>query len=256
MKQTAGAKCLSAVIIVGFLVALAGFRSVARADWNPGDPYKMHYPQLPDPLGWDVNFTQPKVLADDWLCTETGPVSDVHLWFSSHQDMPFNLFSVHLSIHADIPAGSGGAPYSMPGQELWAADIPAPSFSIRPWGTGNQGWYDPPGIAMPGDHFQVWQLNIQNIPNPFIQQQDHIYWLDVSVLSDAMLGWKTSLQHFNDDAVWNYLPPAGPWQELRDPFTGQSLDLAFVITVPEPQTVALVGISIAGLLTVIRRKKA
>ena len=25
--------------------------TAARADWNTGDPYKMHYPQTPDPNG-------------------------------------------------------------------------------------------------------------------------------------------------------------------------------------------------------------
>jgi hypothetical protein len=254
MRESFSKTCFRVVTVAAFLLAIAGITNSARADWNPGDPYKMHYPQLPDPFGWDVNFTQPKVLADDWLCTETGPVSDVHLWFSSHQDMPFNIFSVHLSIHADLPAGSGGVPYSMPGPTLWVADIPAPLFSVRLWGTGEQGWYDPPSFVLPGDHLLIWQLNIQHIPNPFIQEQGQVYWLDVSILSDAMLGWKTSLEHFNDDAVWGYLP-GEPWQELRDPFTGQSLDLAFVITVPEPGTIVLVGIALAGLPAVIRRKQ-
>ena len=59
----------------------------ALADWNVGDPYKMHFPQLPDPGGWDVAFSDwvPQ-LADDWQCTETGPVDDVHIWYSWEGD--------------------------------------------------------------------------------------------------------------------------------------------------------------------------
>ena len=51
-------------------------------------------------------------------------------------------------------------------------------------------------------------------------------------------GWKTSLTHLNDDAVW-WDAAAGMWKELRDPNNPlQSVDLAFAI-VPEPSTAAL-----------------
>ena len=33
----------------------------ASGDWAPGDTYKMHFPQLPNVNGWDVNATQPVV---------------------------------------------------------------------------------------------------------------------------------------------------------------------------------------------------
>ncbi|MBN1766812.1 MAG: hypothetical protein JW860_16280 [Sedimentisphaerales bacterium] len=48
-----------------------------------------------------------------------------------------------------------------------------------------------------------------------------------------ILGWKTSLDHWNDDAVWND-GMVLDWYELRyppgHPYMGQSIDLAFVIT--------------------------
>jgi len=249
--------CFDVSTIAAVLLAVAGFAASARADWNPGDPYKMHYPQLPDPTGWDVNFASPKVLADDWLCTETGPVSDVHLWFSSQADQPFSVAQiplVHLSIHADAPAGT--VPYSQPGVLLWQMDLLPGQFTVRPYGTGEEGWYDPnTGDWQKPDHFQYYQLNIEGIPNPFIQQLGQIYWLDVTVQAvDVHLGWKTSLEHFKDDAVWGDLS-TGVWQELYDPMQGQSLDLAFVIT-PEPGTLTLVGLGVVGLLAVIRHRKA
>ena len=49
----------------------------------------------------------------------------------------------------------------------------------------------------------------------------------------ASFGWKTSYEHWNDDAVWGYgsEPFGGPWGELVYPpqheFAGQSIDLAF-----------------------------
>jgi hypothetical protein len=236
------------------ILSVLGIAGPLRADWPTpgGDPAK--WVQLPDPNGWDVNFTYPKVLADDFLCTLTGPITDVHFWFSSRQDLPFVISNIHVSFHADIPATPTS--YSRPGALLWERDFGPATFTITNWGVGQQGWYDPniPYYVRP-DHFGIWQANIVNIPDPFIQQEGNIYWLDLSVTTlDGQLGWKTSYQHFNDDAVWGDFP-FPEWQELRDPITGESLDLAFVLTtVPEPGTLLLVVFGCAGLLAIQRRR--
>ncbi|MBM4107813.1 MAG: hypothetical protein FJ255_03220 [Phycisphaerae bacterium] len=242
-------------IVVGAGCALVPF---AHADWNPGDPHKMHWPQLPDPQGWDVNMTWPKVLADDWRCSQTGPVSDIHFWFSWEYDQPAPIEWIDVSIHSDIPATPGS--HSRPGDLLWARRfMPSmPNVRFRPYGQGPQGWYDPKtGLWRRPDHLAFYQANIDHIDNPFIQQQGTIYWLDLSIkLPDGInrrIGWKTSRDHFNDDAVWQHRgePPPWSWNELRDPITHESLDLAFVIT-PAPGTVALLGL--ASIMVARRRR--
>ncbi|KAA0217476.1 MAG: hypothetical protein DYG94_00300 [Leptolyngbya sp. PLA3] len=236
---------------VGRVVAcavIAAGGAIAFGDWDPGDPFKMHFPQLPDPNGWDVNMTFPKVLADDWLCIDSGWVSDIHFWFSYQHDVFVPIEGIHVSIHADDRSG----PFSRPGDLLWQHDFLPSEFTVREWGTGNQGWYDPnTGEAVPGDHFTTWQANIERILDPFWQEQGTIYWLDLSVFTgpNGRVGWKTSLDHFEDDAVWSDFGTG--WQELFDPFTGVSLDLAFVIT-PSPGALALLGI--AGAVTTRRRR--
>lgn len=231
-------------------VAVLALVSGAAADWDPGDPYKMHFPQLPDPFGWDVNFTTPKVIADDWLCIETGPVTDVHFWYSFQEDFRVPISGVHLSIHADDRSG----PYSKPGDLLWERDFLPGEFTTRLYGEGDQGWFDPnTGFWQRPDHRFFYQMNVEGIIDPFIQEVGTMYWLDISVMLDdpnARIGWKTSLDHFEDDAVWGDYPNPS-WRELFDPITGESLDMAFVI-VPTPSTIAL--LLLAGLAACRRRR--
>jgi hypothetical protein len=241
--------------LIATLAVFAFFVGSARADWNPGDPYKMHFPQLPDPFGWDVavstlNPPPPAAVADDWLCTETGPVSDLHIWFSMQGDQPFNPSLMAFTIWSDIPGTATN--YSRPGTLLWNQIFSPADFTIRLYGTGDQGYYDPNnGTILPADHFNIWQLNL-SITNPavipFVQQRGQVYWLGVNfepVWGDV--GWKTSTNHFNDDAVW-WDFQSGQWRELFDPATGRSMDMAFVITtVPEPAVMALLLVG-AGFL--------
>ena len=240
----------------------------ALADWDPGDPHKMHRPQLPDENGWDVRIansrrepTEPLewVVADDWRCTSSGPVTDVHFWVSWMEEVEDNIENIHLSIHFDIPAGPGGTPHSRPADDPppWQGDFGPNDFTMQHAGTGDQGWFDPPfEESSRPDHQNFYQINIVDIPEPFEQVEGTIYWLDISVdlrgeAETGKLGWKTSRDHFNDDAVyWDMIDQK--WVELRDPETNESLDMAFVIT-PEPATMTL--LAIGGLCVLRRRRK-
>lgn len=223
---------------------------LAGGDWQDGDPYKMHYPQRPDPTGWDVYATWPVNLADDWRCTETGSVSEIHVWGSWWLGLEADITAIYASIRANIPAGEGGIGYSRPGDLLWDGQFLPGAFSVIPGGSGQQGWYEPnTGYTNRPDHDQYHQINIENIDTPFQQTVGEIYWLEISVTTDPTdryWGWKTSVDHFMDDAVWKEYW-MDTWQELRDPVTDESLDLAFVI-VPEPVTVVMLACGMAGLV--------
>lgn len=239
----------AAILILGAIIP------PAFADWNPQDPYKwVQYPDL-SPMGIDVNASAPDyVLADDFLCTQPGPLTDIHIWGSwyhdilPNQDWPTAVTFI-LSIHKDIPAEDNPDGYSMPGDLLWMTTFQPDSYAARVWEAGLlEGWLDPPGLyEFPGDTV-CWQYNFI-IPDSEAFWQEGtpdvpvIYWLDVQAIPQdpvARFGWKTSLDHWNDDAVWGHGPEpyAGPWYELIYPpgheMQGQSIDLAFVITGSDP----------------------
>jgi hypothetical protein len=217
-----------------------------HATEEPWPDHKMHYPQLPDPEGWDVVATQGYeghpgiVAADDFMCMESGRITDVHLWGSWLYDMEMPVMGFWLSIHENIP----GPPYSMPGEELWSAYVT--DFAVVPEAPGLQGWYDPfaPWWEYP-NHEMYFRYDITNLPNPFCQDSGNIYWLNVMAdigppgymgfPEPPLWGWKTSgSPHFEDDAVWAvWTPPAFDWIPLEDPNTGMTLDLSFVLTAEE-----------------------
>ncbi|MFZ1947070.1 MAG: GEVED domain-containing protein [bacterium] len=231
-----------------FAVVILAIPLVAVADWDPSQPAK--WVQYPDEttLGIDVSSSDQFILADDFLCTETGYITDIHIWGSWLDDyLPYgtdpNAVVFTLSIHADVPAGPGS--YSMPGEVLWYRRLQPGEFTSRIWVQGTpEGWMNPPEqYFFPGD-YTCWQYNFFIPPTQAFHQLGSssnpiIYWLDVKAEpldGGASFGWKTSLSHWNDDAVWGMglEPYFGPWYELRYPagheYWGQSIDLAFVIT--------------------------
>ncbi len=255
--------CLVATIVLAI-------SSITDADWQPDQPAK--WAQLPDlsTNGIDVLATGPIILADDFLCTSNNPITSIHIWGSwlgdylptpptGGQGDPTNV-SFRLSIHADIPANQSPTGYSMPGELLDEWIFSPGTFSAREYATDiNEGWLNPPDEYLPSADTIAWQYNFI-LDEPFYQQgtsnEPIVYWLDVSADPNddqALFGWKTSIDHWNDDAVW--LAPGADWQELYYPpniYQGESIDLAFVI-VPEPATMTLLGL---GSLILLRKRRA
>ncbi len=242
-----------------FLLALP-LALPALADWDTVTPAK--WVQLPDlgPAGIDIDcspLAADFILADDFQCIETGPVTNIHIWGSWYHDLvPYgqapDSVAFTLSIHADIPASQNPDGYGMPGDVLWTRDFRPGEFTVRVWTDGlEEGWMGPPDLyEFPGDSV-CWQINFPIPPGEaFIQEGTPglpvVYWLDVKAVPldpEVMFGWKTSGMHWNDGAVFGLgaEPFFGPWTVLLYPpaheQVGQPIDLAFVIaSEPEPQT--------------------
>ena len=270
-------KTVKTILMFATIVMLAG---PALADWDPGDPYKMHFPQLPDlDHGVNVEATSPTVfeskhvLADDFLCTQTGPITDIHIWGSWLEDEypdggrgfpdPANVH-FRLSIHSDIPASQSPTGYSMPGEPLWMDSIDGRNWRL--WAESDEEFFAPNTVGIMGTDTQVIQYNFSDFEEPFEQERDTIYWLSVTAFPENMpnggqppttyFGWKSSDMHWNDQAVFWVERSDGTSttpQELIGP-TGKSLDLAFVIT-PEPATMSLLALGGVAMLRRRRRRK-
>ncbi len=283
-------------MVVGVAVLVSA--SAARADWDEGQPHKMHYPQLPDLVnGFDVldgvyssdtGGSGIKILADDWQCSGSGPVTDVHVWSSYLQDFhpvpPPNLM-FNVAIYDDIPAADSPTGYSMPGNLLWNAYVEPDAARVYADNI-TEAFYDPNQGQVIGDDQTCWQYNfVFDEANAFWQDEGKIYWLSVSYtpdlsgngtvfIEDLLLpaagwayGWKTTDQPWNDAAVWidamagflpqNAVPPSGSAWNMLARLQGDlmvPMDLAFVIT-PEPATLALMGLGAAALAARRRRRK-
>ncbi len=225
------------------------FASPGKTDWDPSQESKwVQFPDLTE-MGIDVNTSYEFILADDFLCRETGPITGIHVWGSWREDyLPFgqdpHAVKFTLSIHRDIPVEHSPTGYSMPGELYWMKEFEPGTFQAQVWVDNiNEGWMDPPDhYLFPGDHV-CWQYNFEiDLSEAFVQEGTEtdpiVYWLDVKAEpmdNEARFGWKTSPDHWNDNAVWGIgnEPFMGPWEELIYPVDhelhGQPIDLAFVI---------------------------
>ncbi|MCK4655991.1 MAG: hypothetical protein KAT85_03145, partial [candidate division Zixibacteria bacterium] len=219
---------------------------------RPIEDAKMHWPQWPDldNTGMDVDMFWFK-LADDFRCTECGPITDIHFWGSFADDIlppggpgPGSL-TFQLEIYSNIPAEENPDGYwSKPGTLLceWIFG-PGTYYVSQICDNNPEDWFDPFAWMWINDnHFNAYQYDFYIEDDVCYQEKDTIYWLAIKDLSDVPseyhFGWKTTEfeLRFMDDAAALADPPTF-WWPLKYPFNYQpeewadsSLDLAFVIT--------------------------
>ncbi|NLZ05860.1 MAG: hypothetical protein GXY19_11860 [Phycisphaerae bacterium] len=247
MRGSTESRSLGAVLPVIFVViaalASSGFaQSMDDCGWQDGSFHRMHWPQLPNltATGSAVSLTGATV-ADDFLCTATGPIRGIHLWASFRSDdLPkegADSLTIRLNLYAGVPAE--GPKWGQPGELLWTRTFSPGRYTVQAVHNGPQDWHDPTTQAYTwADHRQTYQYDFSVQDDPFMQQEGNTYWLAVGVVesdTNCALGWKTTSRRWqwSDSAVcltqsqWSWIPVGYPdGHEDADAPIG----LAFVIT--------------------------
>lgn len=201
----------------------------------------------------DIYDVNPTVLADDWVCTNGLPITDIHWWgsyllFDEDVAAPVNtplhpdtfLFSQHLDVPNDANNQLG---YSYPGQQINSASTLLGQYAVSYFGSIDHGTYF--------EHVYEYTFNLSQ---PWTQTEGQIYWLDISAqYTDPNIatpwGWHTAEIPFNDAAVINGIDVG--WI----PYDGTT-NLAFALStaaVPEPGAMML--FAFGGILWIFKKLK-
>jgi len=232
-------------------------RAMATAGPAAGDKWA----QQPDATsaGVDVDFTKDlpptwptTICADDFECSENGPITGITLWASWYHDVLSSNNAGNatftLSIRQDIPANRSATGYSMPGKVLWRKTFQKGEFSVEQVQSCNEGYYSPSNLTFENDaRAALYKYTFRiDSKDAFVQtgtsKSPVVYWLAAqSTLIHSpgsvatRLGWKCSASHWNDAAVWIKAeePYDGTWNKLTYPKghaqNGRPIDLAFAI---------------------------
>jgi hypothetical protein len=231
-------------LVVNFAIVfmlLLGFAQISLGHWTEDDGHKMHFPQMPDPKGWDVCL-RPMMVADDFVCSQGGAITDIHFWISWKDDIVDEVLDWSISIY-DNKVVDG---QSQPGNELWR--FKEGEITIRIEEPSEQGWLCPcTDEALTDNHTWYALVNITEIAEPFTQKEGTIYWLVIranatiyeSPRPQPEVGWKTSLNHYGSPAMWIRWPLSSiSWTPVTSP-DGDLVDMAFVINGIEVQPLLL-----------------
>jgi hypothetical protein len=212
-------------------------------------------PTQPVNYGFDVKDSRDNILlADDFRCTNSGPITDIHVWASWQFDVPGNITNFVIGIYSDVPATTNLqgqiTTNSHPGNLLWWTNFPQGKFTFGFY-TNAFEYYLNPTNNQGGAESQVWYYCFFPTNNPFVQQGSPTaptnYWLAMRAQvadpnTNIIYGWKSSAIPYGDPAVWIMTPslpgPGAKWNSITNPETHLPLHLSMVLTTtntPPPQ---------------------
>jgi hypothetical protein len=185
--------------------------------------------------GLDVLASWPTLLADDFLCTDAGLITNITVWGSWSNDLDNANASFLIGLWTDVPSAQGQP--SHPGRLLQSHWFVPGEYTIAGVALANEQFYDPNTDQIVAPDTQMWRYEFAST-NIYWQigtpDRPRIYWL--SVMADTtgeLFGWKTSRTHFQDAAVFGHVDTNGvilsDWEPMFDPSSGNPMDLAFAI---------------------------
>lgn len=183
--------------------------------WSQSPELHPDSAEVPKINGWDEMSVyrpamQPRqIMADDWLCQDERPITDLHWWGSfvgwTQPHLPLVLpRAFHMGIWTDVPAGAD-RPFSHPGELIW-------EHTCDNW-VWNFAGYDIDPRLEPIENEACFQFNQLLSQDDWFYQapagpEGRVYWLSIAAIYDSDVqeirypwGWKTRPHFFNDDAV-------------------------------------------------------
>ena len=257
-----GVRTLLLICALALVVAPA-----ALADW----PHDVKWDQLEPCSMWIwqsyINEQESLAVADDFLCSETGYITDIE--FNGYCQDIQALYGFRITFWSDVPATTNEA--SHPGELLDETVV----YKTCPCDPLGRGWK----VIEQGADFARFKANLF-AEDWFVQQAGTVYWIGIQgvLTGTESFYWKfrdISAPTWGDDAVTLGLAePTDEWAHLAwtsidflgiiptayhgtlPPECLGSADMSFRLTgiVPEPATLTLVGIG-AILLGFIRTRR-
>jgi len=209
--------------------------------------------------GMDVLATSTNMMGDDFLCRIPGQISGITVWGSWKNDSRDTNAIFQLSLWDDVQGVPGTQTnYSHPGKQLCVTTFYPPQtpgtwidryqYSLYAANLA-EAFYNPDlgAAGFIGNDTQIWRYDFY--PNQFAAScwkqfgsplnGGLTYWVVLSYIPPAgtanqyQFGWKTSITHNKDDAVYGHMNvnnlPLQDWKDLHDPRTGISKDLSFAL---------------------------
>lgn len=212
---------------------------------KPTDPVKWSQPPVECApqvfLGWDELSIRdfPPLMADDWLCTDKRPVTDIHWWGSFLEwdtpELPPQVpTAFHFGIWTDVPKDPNHwDSFSHPGEMVW--EYTCTNFQWNFAGFDKDPRFtptiDPSGttalnsdvIFQPTVHDSCFQFYCTLPETEWFYQEPgpcgkNVYWLSIAAIYDPTTGdpefpwgWKTRPKYFNDNAIRIYEIADGTW---------------------------------------------
>jgi len=220
-----------------------------------GQDYKWRQPPVLNPeseypdcfWGWDEISdywgNMGPIVADDWVCVDDRPVTDVH-WWGSYLEWegmypPEPPMGFYIGVWTDVPAGLDEE-FSHPGEMIWMWYVPYETVMETPVGCD---WH-PDWMMFPETCF-YYTYDIPESEWFYQEPGPTIYWLSIAAdypyPTDYPWGWKTRPRDPDslapDDAVrifWPSMPMPGAFWEQGEPIywpdPEHSWDTAFELT--------------------------
>ena len=231
--------------VVGEMDCTEGAFLGAGTDCDQCDQKYFQRPNYNDYERVVLSAVNPTIVADDFVCTEFGYITQFIVWGSWLYEYPpgNDPYAVTFTVNVHENTVVGDA--NVPGEVLWSQSFAFDDFSVEEIHYASNSFYDPnSGFYAEYSASRVWKYKLYPDDPQFLQEgmpeAPIKYWLSVSAVpldGEARFGWVNSGIPYpptTEPAVFRQ--GSDPWEQMaypaEHPAEGLPIDLAFAIIGP------------------------